>query len=285
MNEPSLKTSGTKPPPEEEIANILNRIKTLEQARDSEDDKKYKQRQLRFNKWLTILTGCLVLTSFVASYISKTASDAAKQSADAAASGVLVAQESLKLNKESVEKTLVEMEAQSKAAQTSAEAATLQALTNKKALESSIEISRTDQRAWIVGKGIKFDKDLKAGELNPFYLSIVNAGRTPAQHVRLKYTSHMQIQDKPDIVRTELMKEDLALGPGREFQFRLDTVPPRINQADVDALESKTRVLTLFVEISYEDIFKNSHRTGICAFYKPELKPDFTLCSSGNYVE
>lgn len=285
MNESHPNGPASEPASEQEMASILNGDEALERAHKNKDNLGYKQRQLLFNKWLTFLTGCLVLTSVVAIYIAKTASDAAKQSADAAISGVLVAQEGLKLNRESVEKTLAEMEAQSKAAQTSAEAARLQAATNVKALETSIETSRTDQRAWILCRGLKFEKDLKAGELNPFYMTITNAGRTPAQHVRFKYTFRMQEKDKPDIVKTELREEDLTLGPGREVRFRFDTDPPRINQADVDALESKTKVLTLFAEISYQDIFKNSHRTELCAFYSQELKPDFTLCSTGNYVE
>ena len=142
MSESDLNGPGTKPAPEEEIASIINRIKTLELACDAEDDIGYKQRQLRFNKWLTILTGFLVLTSLVANYSSITASNAAKKSADAAAAGVSVAQQGLELNKASLQKTLAEMEVQSKASQSSAEAARLQAETNKMALKSSIEISR-----------------------------------------------------------------------------------------------------------------------------------------------
>lgn len=278
MSESDLSNPGTKPSPEEEIANIPDSIKTLERVSDVEDDMGYKQRQLRFNKWLTILTGCLVVTSLVAAYISKTA-------ADAAADAISVAQEGLKLNKESVERTLAEMKAQSKAAQTSADATKLQAATNKKALESAIETSRTDQRAWILCTGLKFEKDLKAGELNRFFLSITNAGKTPAQHVRLKCTSRIRTQGKPDIVKTETRYDDLSIGPARGFQFVFDTDPLRISQADVDALQSKTKVLTLFVEISYQDVFKDSHRTGLCLFYDPELKPDFFLCDTGNYVE
>jgi hypothetical protein len=267
------------------MASILDRIKALERACEGKDDLGYKQRQLRFNKWLTILTGLLVLTSILAICISKTAADAAKKSADAAISGVSVAQEGLKLNKESVEKTLAEMKTQSKAVQTSAEAAKLQAVTTKKELVSSIETSRTDQRAWVSCNGLKFEKDLKAGELNPFYLKFINSGKTPALHIRIKCTYHVQERGKPDIISTELRDEDLALGPGREYEFRFDTVPPRLNQAAVDALESKTIIFTLFVEITYKDIFQNFHKTGICGFYSPELKPSFTLCPSGNYIE
>ena len=272
------------PASDPERASILNRIEALEREHDT-NDLVYMKRQLRFNKWLVILTGCLVITSLLALFISIAALNAAKNSADAAVDGVEVAQEGLKLNKESVEKTLSEMKALSVASQASAEASRLQAETNDKALESSIQTSRTYMSAWILCKGLKFEKELKAGELNPFFLTITNAGKTPAQHVRLKYTSRMQVYDKSDIVRTEMRKEDLALGSGREFRFRFDTIPQRINQADVDAIESKTRILNLSVEITYQDIFKATHRTGICAFYAPELKPDFTLSSSGNYVE
>ena len=82
-----------------------------------------------------------------------------------------------------------------------------------------------DQRAWVSPRGVKFEKDLKAGGINPFYLMITNAGKTPAQHVRLKYTFRVQIPGKPDIVGTELREEDFPLGPSREVLFRFDTKP------------------------------------------------------------
>lgn len=282
MSDSDPKGTVSKPAPEQETGNIITRIEALERAREGKDDLGYKQRQLRFNKWLTILTGGLVLTSSIAIYFSITASDAAKKSADAATAAVSVAQKGLELNKESVEKTLAEMKAQSKAAQTGAEAAKLQASITKKVLESTIETSRLDQRAWVSFKGLKFEKELKAGELNPIWLTFINSGKTPARHFRLNYTSRVHIPGKPDVVRTVVRDEDLSLGPGREAVWRFDTEPPRLNQAEIDGLESGAFVLTISGEVTYQDIFAKLHKTPYCAFYKPELKPAFTLCPGGN---
>jgi len=62
---------------EQEMTSILDRVKALEQAVKNENDSDYKNRQIRINVWLTVLTGCLVLTSLLAIYISKGASDTA----------------------------------------------------------------------------------------------------------------------------------------------------------------------------------------------------------------
>jgi hypothetical protein len=155
----------------------------------------------------------------------------------------------------------------------------------QRALDASIENARLDQRAWISCKGLKSEKELKAGELNPFWLTFINSGKTPAQHFRINYTSRLHIPGKPDVVTTVLRDENLSLDPGREAVWRFDTVPPRLNQVDIDGLESGTFVLTISGEVTYQDVFAKLHKTAYCAFYKPELKPDFALCSSGNYAE
>jgi hypothetical protein len=156
---------------------------------------------------------------------------------------------------------------------------------NKMALDASIEQARLDQRAWISLKGLKFDNELKAGVLNPFRLTFTNSGKTPAQYVRLKYTSHMHIPGKPDVVSTHLADEEYSLGPGREAEFRFHTVPPKLNQTDVNGFESGTFILTCSGEVTYQDIFGKLHKTAFCGFYKPDLRPSFALCSSGNYAD
>jgi hypothetical protein len=186
MSEPDRNSPGSGYAPEEEIPSILNRIKALERFRDAEDDTDYKKRQLRLNILLIILTGVIAIASLFGNCIGKISSDAAKKSADAAL---------------------------------------LQAETNKMALESSIEVARTEQCAWILCTGFKFEKELKAGEFNPIFMTITNAGKTPAHHVRIKFTSRMKEDGKPEIIMTELREEDLSLGPGRELRVRFETIP------------------------------------------------------------
>jgi hypothetical protein len=90
LSEPDSNVPDSKPAPDEEIVNIiLKRINALERAHEGKDELDYKQRQLRFNKWLTILTACLVATSLVLNYltyrqavVSETAANAAKKSVE-----------------------------------------------------------------------------------------------------------------------------------------------------------------------------------------------------------
>ena len=208
MSESYSKDPVNKPTPEQDTFGILNR-KALEQAHKDQDDLGYKQRQLRFNKWLTILTGFLVITSIVAICISITASDAAKKSADAATAGVLVASNTLSLNKESVEKTLAEMKVQSTASKINAEESRLQALFAKKSLENGIESFRLDERAWIELEPFKPVLSSKADETfgASFNYEIYpkNVGKTVASNIELRASdiaSGIQLGDNADRIRS-----------------------------------------------------------------------------------
>jgi hypothetical protein len=295
MTESEPKKAGAESPLEEEIANILTRIRTLEQARSTEDDRGYKQRQLRFNKWLTILTGCLVVTSLLANYVSKTASDAAKESAGAAARGVTVAQEAMKLNKESVEKTLAEMQVQSKAAQFSAEAAKLQASTGKKALESSIETSHNDQRAWVGMTEVTpewRDADgkplfIKEGSHYHVGVTIVNSGRTPALRVRSKMRLWpFPVNDKfvPDYGNATTTQSVGVLPPQAKMTITSLASLGIIGASEIASLKNGSQILYLYGEIEYEDIFGIQYQTRYCSTLAPTLD-SFLVHSTYNHAD
>jgi hypothetical protein len=154
-------------------------------------------------------------------------------------------------------------------------------------IKATRDSMRLDQRAWVVVKDVKFENELKVDEINRFSLTFLNVGKTPAQHVRFKYTSRVHMPGKPDIVMHVPSDEDISIGPGTKLVVHGNTLPPRLNQADINGLESGTIVLTLYVELTYQDVFKEGklHKTAYCGFYKPENKPDFTICNSGNYIE
>ena len=96
----------SKPAPGQETASILDRIEALERAREGENDLGYKKRQICINIWPAVLTGCLVVTSVVAIYISIAALDAAKKSADVAAAALETSSESFRID----ERAWVEIE-------------------------------------------------------------------------------------------------------------------------------------------------------------------------------
>lgn len=175
----------------------------------------------------------------------------------------------------------------SEAALKTAEATQQMAKKADESIKATRDSMRLDQRAWIVVKDVKFNNQLKVGEINRFSLTFLNVGKTPAEHVRFKYTSRVRMPGKPDIVMPVPSDEDLSLGPGTKFVAHGNTVPLKLNQADIDGLESGIIVLTLIVEVTYQDVFRGGklHKTAYCGFYKPENKPDFTLCNSGNYIE
>ncbi len=156
-------------------------------------------------------------------------------------------------------------------------------------IKATINSMRLDQRAWVVVKDVKFENELKAGKVNRFNLTFLNVGKTPANHVRFKYTSRIDRPGKSGIVRpvTSDEYEDLSLGPGTKFVVYGNTLPPILDQAEIDGIESGIVVLTLSVEVTYQGIFEGGklHKTAYCGSYKPENKPGFTICNSGNYME
>jgi hypothetical protein len=156
---------------------------------------------------------------------------------------------------------------------------------SQRALDASIENARLDQRPWIVVANVKWESELKAGETNLFAVTIRNAGKTPAQHVRAKYTTRI---DKPEGYIVDHMDgEELAIGPAGVFVWSGSIVPPRLTQEALTSLESGTHVLTIVAEITYQDVFGGGklHRTRSCNYYKAENKPYFTPCDTGNYIE
>jgi hypothetical protein len=189
--------------------------------------------------------------------------------------------EAKKVNKDTAERA----ERAIKSSEAFSEAAKLQVVTAKKSLESSIETFRTEQRAWVVCKSMKFKKDLKADEINPFQIIFTNTGATPALHVRIKVTSRTETKNIPDISNRNTLEEDVFIGPGKEIEFTTNTQPLKLSQETIDGLNLKTIVFTVFVKVTYQDIFKNDHTTEFCAFYSPETKPDFRICDSGNAID
>jgi hypothetical protein len=152
---------------------------------------------------------------------------------------------------------------------------------SKRALDSGIEISRKDQRAW-VGM-MEINPKWKNTDGKPLFIkegaryhvgvTIVNSGRTPA----LKVRARMRLMSFPDnkfVTDYDNVKEGVSVGvlpPQGKFTL---TSPPSykiFNASDVTSLKNGSKILYLYGEIEYEDIFRIPHRTTYCSFLAPTL--------------
>lgn len=287
MENSNLKGPSVNSDPEEEITNNLNRIKTLEKEHEYEDEIDYKQRQLRFNKWLTILTGLLVLTSLIADYISITALDAAKKSADAAAAGALVAQQGLELSRESIQKTLAEMETQSKASQMAAEASKAQADISKKAAEFAEHALQVTEAADMTVQQIACSTVPNPLNANTEIVVVYkNTGRTRAENVQVG--TFVGDPEKVDFVQTlEKGVSVSSISPGAT-----GTSPPvsiarayKIKAPDVflSAVNSGTVKIHLWGWVTYDDVFSRKHRMEFDTIYEPNTQCEFRTTKASSY--
>lgn len=178
---------------------LRGRVDALERERaeSKEEEKKYKNAQLRFNKWLVIsnifLVVCTAATGGIGlrqAYISNIAAVAARDAANAASSNAEIAYWALMENEETAAFTLGQMQAQ-----TSAQAITANA--TQGALANARESFRQEQRPYLFAQprgGIRDPNDPKgnvvfqqlpnnAGYSVGIAAEITNAGRSPATNV------------------------------------------------------------------------------------------------------
>lgn len=151
-------------PPIDESLVINTRFNEIErrQREQEAEEREYKRRQLRFNLLLVVFTALLFLTSAVSDWLLLRQAIASRESADAATAAAKSATDTLTHNKEAVTASLSQ---------------------GKAALDSSIESSHLDQRAWLGVTEVAVDKDIKEGSTLRFVPILVNSGKTPALNV------------------------------------------------------------------------------------------------------
>jgi hypothetical protein len=152
---------------------------------------------------------------------------------------------------------------------------------SKEALDSTIEIARRDQRAWVgTIEVIPAWRDasnnpiyIKEGSPARFGVTIINSGKSPALKVRCKTkftTLAADVKFSPNYEKFQRQSIGVIQPQGR---FILPTAPSLgpITAADIDIFKNSKGILYLFGEITYEDIFKIPHWTTFCMFLAPTL--------------
>lgn len=224
----------------------------------------YKTKKDGYDKvkfWVEIL-GLIVLVVYTAYTIkmysaNKKAADAAKSAADTAACA-------LRDNRAAI---------------------TAQQGIAQNTLNQTLEISRTDQRAWV---GVKFVRmiTLEAGKHVSASVDMENTGKTFALNtvadVTIVSTPHFfdiqKYANSPNRQKPKTLPSVEVLSPNSEGDLRAES-SMIVNEATVDAIKNGTLLIYLFGDIHYKDIFGRPHLTRFCYEYFPEVPLAFISCS------
>ena len=241
------------PPFTSELLVIRARLDEVEkqQREERKQEDTYHRSQLAFNKWLTILTGLLVLTNVVAD---------------------------------------VFIFRQIKVAASAADAARSAAVTADKALQASVQSFKQEQRAYLWASSFNINANpickVPGGTRICADVHIVNSGRTPANGVHI----HRYATFGPDVERViKGMKvleysspsgDVLGLVGDKWGTAATDVVDEKTAK---DILEGRIS-LYVYGVVQYFDIFNEYHETGFCNFRLPNNGP-FMTCPYGNWFD
>lgn len=138
-----------------------------------------------------------------------------------------------------------------------------------KLAEKSLKFSN---RPYII---IKINEDYSGGrELDNFEITIKNIGQTPSYKTRI--FAEMEITKVDSITLTDdnyrRAKEIKLIGVlekdiSNNTVFIITDSLERINRTDIGRINSKEIFVFIYGYITYEDIFKDTHRTEFCFWY------------------
>lgn len=143
---------------------------------------------------------------------------------------------------------------------------------SKTALDATIADSKLDQRAWVgmIRAVLTPDTTIKADSDAVIGIVIENTGKTPA------------LNTKPTVHWNLLGPSDPLVPPSPKFAQSVTVFFPnspvvistekvRFSATELEYMKQGTQVFKVWGEISYDDIFKNSHWTHFCTYLVKDL--------------
>lgn len=238
--------------------------KTQLECKNPHKENTNQGKEYRFQRsYLKVQIGLLIATTlaFIAAAIyaliayhqlgiMRNATDATKESADAATDAVKVAEDTLKAN---------------------------------------IDMAHRDQRAW-VGPIKVVPATLKDATDKPVYVieglratfgvRIINSGKSPALKVKAVTNSYLLSSNAKLLPRySKGIKSVGVLQPQMDYYLSI-TVDP-LTASTIDSIKDGNKILCFFGKITYKDIFRIPHWTTFCVQLTPSLD-NFTSCDTYN---
>lgn len=262
-----------------------------EQADAKERDEKYKQRQLRLNVWLVVLTAVTATVALAGiaigvwtAVIAERSAKAAEDAATAANGQVTVAKDGITAQKEIAQKQL---EASNKA---SARDIATQTRLGIAAVEQARDALVRQLRPWVMVRSTKLPKPLEVGVPPVFLLTVTNSGQGPALAVKAIESDHgyeppCQANHRHLDPGASSKDSQMSLAPGGEFTMtHLGPAPTKAQLAQIKS-PSNPRQMYLWGSLQYRDTLTSEvHVTRYCVVYDHEMtlipddKPPVGIC-------
>jgi len=261
----------------DELASLRGQI-TTGKPRVGRELTTYQKKQLFWTRLSSILTIALSALTLLVLYLMLTVADRQREITNRQL-GVMQSQ-------------LEEMKNSGKQTDRLITAATNQALAFKEsagAAQQTIEVSRgntrLDQRAWVSTTSTRMI-DLVVNKPLKVEIFLKNTGKTVARNVDARVT----IRSEPGPFNLRKFRAERPPPKGNRSRFVIlpnseFTLPAYhstlLTQERLSLIKSSIVTVYLFGEITYADIFGETHVTEFCAFYDPSTD-DFAFCSEGN---
>jgi hypothetical protein len=136
---------------------------------------------------------------------------------------------------------------------------------SRAALDASIAASRSDQRAWIVLRGIEGIPILD--QPWPLKVYFANSGKTPAKHVRVDcHVTPAKIESEIDFSKVGAHARPTMIAPNDPTTYcPLNPLTiAKVNQDVLDFFSNKKAILFAYGSVTYEDIFGKEHWLTFC---------------------
>lgn len=156
---------------------------------------------------------------------------------------------------------------------------------SNKALQSSLEVSRLDQRAWMGVSTIVGPMTLGA-EFSSTVIS-VNTGRTPALHVTM-YVSSQAVPrgGRADFTKLIAVRASGVVPPSGGMS--VTTHSPNgliISQPNIDVYRTGQITVAVFGKVTYSDVFGRPHWQTFCYNLEGKDLQTYDICDYGNNVD
>ena len=215
----------------------------------------YIHRQWKLTSAGLSMTGDQIWASKDAAYASKKASDTASQA--------------LADSESSFDKTLTQMQAQTRAQRTAAQVA-------DQSLKTTQNAFRDDQRAWIGVVGLS-PFNLKVGESPSFSAIGINIGKTPAINTQTFIAAQGILRDsKIEFTYVPIgMRSRSVVVPSSQLSIGPSGAIVPFTSAQINDITSGRVVVYVYGKVMYEDVFRRGHQTTFCFVLKDWTCPHF----------
>jgi len=162
---------------------------------------------------------------------------------------------------------------------------------SNKALNASIDISRLDQRPWVLFPTFTLSSEPEDGKEITVKITLENTGKSPALTVA---NQGILLMSSIEPSMTEFSSVNVIDGSSRTVvppgsgptEITFTTTPWIVPKATIDAYKNKTWKLYIHAKASYSDAFGKQHWTTACSYHQSGWgMSQWRFCSQGNDVD